>query len=60
MNIAGLRSDTDSPCTGVCSATALGDLVCTGCKRTAIEVREWNAYTDEQKRAVNRRLRGAE
>lgn len=44
-----------TPCIGVCS-TGIGDAVCRGCKRYAHEVIHWNAYTDEQKRAINRRL----
>lgn len=57
MNTNGNRSDTDSPCIGVCSATSQGDDVCRGCRRTFEEVRDWNKMTDEQKREVNRRLK---
>lgn len=39
------------PCIGRCSCT-LGDDVCRGCFRTADEVRDWNGYTQEQKRQV--------
>ena len=56
MNIAGDNSVTDSPCVGVCSATALGDAVCRGCGRTFQEVIEWNTYGDQQKIEINRRL----
>lgn len=56
MNISGKRTDTDSPCVGVCSATALGDEICIGCKRTREEVENWKYYTDEQKRNINHRL----
>ena len=44
-----------TPCIGRCS-TVYGDLVCRGCKRFSHEIVGWNAYTDEQKRAVLLRL----
>ncbi len=44
-----------SPCIGVCS-TGIGDNVCRGCKRYAKEVINWNAYTDEERRAITDRL----
>ena len=44
-----------TPCVGLCS-TVYGDLVCRGCKRFHHEVVNWNAYSDEEKRAVWRRL----
>ena len=47
---------TKTTCIGVCSATALGDDVCRGCKRTFNEVVEWNTYTDEQKIKINKRI----
>ena len=56
MDISGKKSEADSPCVGVCSATALGDEICIGCRRTFDEVRLWNTFTDEQKIAINRRL----
>ncbi|MEZ5569156.1 MAG: DUF1289 domain-containing protein [Halioglobus sp.] len=46
-----------TPCIGVCS-TGIGDSVCRGCKRFGHEVIDWNAYTPEQKRIVDRRLSG--
>ena len=49
-------STTPSPCIGACSTTALGDLVCRGCKRFAHEVIDWNRYSDAQKLATERRL----
>lgn len=58
MDINGNRDLTDSPCVGICSATALGDAICIGCQRTFDEVRLWNTFTDEQKIAVNKRLLG--
>jgi predicted Fe-S protein YdhL (DUF1289 family) len=44
-----------TPCIGVCS-TGIGDNVCRGCKRFAHEVIDWNAYTEEQRRAIDARL----
>lgn len=57
MNINGDKDLTDSPCVGICSATALGDEICIGCGRTFDEVRLWNTLSDQQKEAVNLRLR---
>lgn len=56
MDISGNRDLTDSPCIGICSATALGDAICVGCYRTFDEVRLWNTLTDEEKTAINLRL----
>ena len=44
-----------TPCVGRCS-TIYGDLVCRGCKRFSHEIVGWNAYNDEEKRAVWVRL----
>ncbi|WP_374440478.1 DUF1289 domain-containing protein [Pseudomonas panipatensis] len=44
-----------TPCVGLCS-TVYGDLVCRGCKRFHHEVVNWNLYSDEEKRAVWKRL----
>jgi predicted Fe-S protein YdhL (DUF1289 family) len=49
------KSTIKTPCVGLCS-TVYGDLVCRGCKRFHHEVIHWNAYSDEQKRAVWLRL----
>ena len=56
MNVSGEKNVTDSPCIGVCSATALGDAVCRGCGRTFEEVHAWNTLSDEEKIAINARL----
>ena len=45
----------ETPCVGLCS-TVYGDLVCRGCKRFSHEIVSWNAYTEEEKRAVWLRL----
>jgi len=45
-----------SPCVGICSATAQGDSVCIGCKRTFIEVRDWEQYTDKEKDKILERI----
>ena len=44
-----------TPCIGVCS-TVFGDTVCRGCRRFSHEVVNWNAYNDEQKTIVWKRL----
>lgn len=44
-----------TPCVGLCS-TVYGDLVCRGCKRFHHEVVNWNAYGEEERRAVWLRL----
>ncbi len=46
-----------TPCIGVCS-TGIGDSVCRGCKRFAHEVIHWNAYSHEQRIAIDARLQG--
>lgn len=56
MDVSGKRVLTDTPCIGICSATALGDAICIGCGRTFDEVRLWNTLTDEEKIAINVRL----
>ena len=56
MNINGEKDFSDSPCVGVCSATALGDEICFGCGRTFDEVRLWNTFTDAEKVTINQRL----
>lgn len=44
-----ILSRPETPCRGVCSH-CVGDEVCRGCGRTVEEVRDWNTYTQEQKR----------
>ncbi len=44
-----------TPCIGVCS-TVFGDTVCRGCRRFSHEVVDWNAYSEDEKRIVWRRL----
>lgn len=46
---------TESPCVGVCSTT-FGDDICYGCKRTYLEVIQWNALSDAEKNQINQRL----
>jgi len=57
LKVNGERDETDSPCVGVCSTTNCGDDICMGCGRTAMEVIEWNTYSDEKKIAINVRLK---
>lgn len=56
MSVLGTKTIYSSPCVGICTATALGDEVCKGCGRTAMEVRDWNGLTKEQKKEINERL----
>lgn len=46
---------TKSPCVGICSTT-FGDDICFGCKRTYLEVIQWNTFSDKEKNKVNQRL----
>ncbi len=50
------KTAVKTPCIGICSTTSVGDPICRGCKRFAFEVIDWNAYTDEEKRAVLQRI----
>ncbi|WP_251359842.1 DUF1289 domain-containing protein [Kangiella sp. TOML190] len=50
------RKPTDSPCIGTCS-TVLGDEVCRGCGRTFEEVLNWHTFSDDEKKAINLRLK---
>ena len=52
-----LDQPVKTPCIGVCS-TGIGDAVCRGCKRFSHEVIDWNGYSQEQKRLIDRRLDG--
>lgn len=46
---------SDSPCIGHCT-TVLGDDVCRSCLRTFEEVAGWLEMSEEERRAVNRRI----
>lgn len=52
-----LERPVKTPCIGVCS-TGIGDAVCRGCKRFCHEVIDWNGYTPQQKKIVDKRLSG--
>lgn len=45
-----------TPCIGICSTTSVGDVICRGCKRYAVEVIDWNLYSASEKRAVLQRI----
>ncbi len=45
----------DSPCVGHCT-TVLGDEVCRSCLRTFDEVNRWLEMSEDERRAVNRRI----
>lgn len=44
-------SRPNTPCRGLCSHN-VGDYICRGCGRTVEEVRDWNSYTPEQRKAA--------
>ncbi len=46
---------SDCPCTGHCT-TALGDDVCRSCARTLDEITQWPQLSEDERRAVNRRI----
>ena len=50
------QAPVKTPCIGICSPTSVGDPICRGCKRFAFEVIDWNAYTEDEKRAVLQRI----
>ncbi|MBC53632.1 MAG: DUF1289 domain-containing protein [Gammaproteobacteria bacterium] len=50
------QAPVKTPCIGICSTTSVGDPICRGCKRFAFEVIDWNAYSDDEKRAVLQRI----
>lgn len=52
----GIHDKPLTPCVGRCSHN-VGDYVCKGCGRTVEEVRDWNTYPDDLKRAIIERLR---
>ncbi len=47
-----------SPCIGVCALGA-GD-ICIACHRSGLEIAEWGAMSNEEKRAVMARVRRRE
>lgn len=54
MNIlSDVVSLAQNPCTGVCSTTYGADEQCVGCGRTLEEIRDWNSYSDLQKKLIN-------
>ena len=54
MNIlSDVVSLSQNPCTGVCSTTYGVDKQCAGCGRTLEEIRDWNSYSDLQKKLIN-------
>jgi predicted Fe-S protein YdhL (DUF1289 family) len=46
---------TSSPCTKVCK---IKEGVCTGCRRTLEQIREWGSMTDEERQDAMRELNG--
>lgn len=54
---SGERGLTTTPCIGICSTTNTGDIICRGCGRTSKQVIDWNTYTDDEKSAINIKLK---
>ena len=54
MNIlCDVVSLSQNPCTGVCTTTyGLGEQ-CAGCGRTLEQIRDWNSYSDLEKKLIN-------
>lgn len=50
-----MSKNIKTPCIGVCS-TGIGDSVCRGCRRFAHEVIGWNGYSEDERRAILRRI----
>ena len=47
---------TRSPCIGTCS-TVRGDDICQGCYRTIDEIIQWHKLNNDEKKAINTRIR---
>ncbi len=52
----GIMRLVRTPCIGVCSTTSFGDRICRGCKRSNVEVINWNRYSEPEKQAVQARI----
>ncbi len=42
----------DSPCIGICTVTYGMTRTCKGCGRTAKEIRDWNTFTEVEKKLI--------
>lgn len=51
----GIHTRPLTPCVGRCSHNVGGD-ICKGCGRTVAEVRDWNTYSNDEKRAIMAQL----
>lgn len=49
------KRDVKAPCVKVCKFDPAG--VCRGCFRTRAEIRAWKRLADDEKAAINRRVR---
>ena len=45
-----------SPCIGVCILDPKWGQVCVGCHRFLIEINNWQYYSDEEKKQINKRI----
>lgn len=55
--MAGVLDKPITPCVGICSTTSQGDAVCRGCRRTFLEVKDWNQYSERKKLHIMDRLK---
>ena len=46
----------DSPCIGVCILDPGWGQVCVGCHRFLIEINNWQYYSNEEKKQINKRI----
>jgi predicted Fe-S protein YdhL (DUF1289 family) len=46
-----------SPCVGICTMESTTQL-CTGCKRTLVEIAQWSQLDNAQRAAIMKRLPG--
>tara|TARA_R100001510_G_C7562000_1_gene141691 strand:- start:99 stop:515 length:417 start_codon:yes stop_codon:yes gene_type:complete len=54
MNIlCDVVSLSQNPCTGVCTTTYGLAEQCAGCGRTLEQIRDWNSYSDLEKKLIN-------
>jgi predicted Fe-S protein YdhL (DUF1289 family) len=54
-NAGGPSAHVPSPCVSICAMDATNPL-CTGCLRTIDEIAGWSRFSDDEKRAVWRRI----
>ena len=48
--------DEPSPCIGVCILDPEWGQICVGCHRFLIEINNWQYYSNEEKKQINKRI----